>query len=332
MKNLRVKVLKEWVKLEVFLFLWYNRGQFEGGTIYMNVITLSKKKFATLEPLVLSKDVISTEAEIYQFTHKREEKVLKRLFHQEGNVFANKLYTLEMLDTNKDYLPDNFCIPDSLISVSGVIEGFTLPKIEGSPLVTLLYDDSLDYKEQLYYLKEVGQILDQMKAIRKYTQLKDIYLNDLHDSNFIANTNNKQLTVIDLDSCKIGKNESAQARFLTPYSLLNNATGKYKIVEDFDNMGYVIADEQSDLYCYTIMVLNYLSHSNVDDMDLLEFYNYLNYLEYIGINKELVDSFSRIVINKPNENVGKYLDSLTRENILRARNSVYETVKKVKKR
>ncbi len=298
----------------------------------MNVITISKKKFATLEPLVLSKEIISTEAEIYQFVHKREQKILKLLFYQEGNVFANKLYTIEMLDTNKEYLPDCFCTPDSLVSVSGTIKGFTLPKIEGKTLVTLLNDDSIDYKEHIYYLKRIGEILDQMKAIRKYTPLKNIYLNDLHESNFIANPNNKQLTVIDLDSCKIGNNETSQARFLTPSSLLNNATGKYKTIEDFGNMGYVEADEQTDLYCYTMIVLNYLAKENVDEMNLEEFYNYLNYLNYIGINKELIDAFSRIVINKPNENVGKYLDSLTRENIVRARNTVYKKVKENKKR
>lgn len=120
----------------------------------MNVIQLSRKKFETLEPLVLSRDVMSTEAEVYDFRYKGEPKVLKRLFHQEGERFANKLYTVEMLDANRRYLPDQFCIPEALVTVGGNVEGFILPKIDGIPLVSILNDKSLDKKEHIYYLKK----------------------------------------------------------------------------------------------------------------------------------------------------------------------------------
>lgn len=292
----------------------------------MNVITLSKKKFETLEPLKLSKGVLSTEAELYNFNYRGQPKVLKRLFHQAGNRFANKLYTLEMLDANREYLPDSFCIPDSLISVTGNIEGFTLPKKEGQALVTLLQDITRDPQEQVYYLKKVGEILQQMKNIRKYTPLTDIYLNDMHESNFLVNSNNRQLTVIDLDSCKIGRNDPFPSRYLTPMSLFTNAKQKYQIREDSD-LGYVEADEQSDIYCYIMMILNYLYGANISGESLEGFYEYLNYLEDIGVNKDLVEHFSRIVIAKPNENPINYLDTLTNENIVRSRRHVYQKVK-----
>ena len=294
----------------------------------MNVIAISKKKFETLEPLKLSKGVISTEGEIFNFNYRGKPKVLKRLFHQNGDRFANKLYTLEMLDTNKEYLPDCFCIPDSLVSVNGTIEGFTLPKKNELPLATILKDNQLNPHEQIYYLKKVGEILQQLHVIRKYSPLNDIYLNDMHEANFLVNQNNRQLTVIDLDSCKIKQNQAFPSRYLTPLSLCINEPQKYKQIDD-STLGFIEPNEQTDLYCYAIMILNYLYGENIDGIKLEDFYEYLNYLKYIGINQELIDLFSRIIISKDNKNPMHLLDSLTNENIYRARNMVYKKVKKL---
>ena len=54
-----------------------------------------------------------------------------------------------------------------------------------------------------------------------------------------------------------------------------------------------------------------------------EFYDYLNYLELIGINKELIDCFEKILLNCDNENPVEYLSSLTTNNITMANKKVY---------
>lgn len=294
----------------------------------MKVITLSKKKFEELEPLKLSSKIYNTEGNLYEYNYRGQPKILKKLFHQSGTIFANKLYTIEMLNTCNEYLPDSFYCPDYLISVGNTVSGFTLPRLYGDTLTDILYNDRLNPKEQIYYLKKVGEILQQMKAIRKYTPLNNIYLNDLHDSNFIVNPNKKQLYVIDLDSCKIGANSSFPARFLTPFSLLNAVSNKYQINTDQNIPGYVTADENSDLYCYNIMILNYLYGSNVNGFNITEFYDYLNYLEYIGTNNKLLDIFGRIVTNGDNKNPVNYLDYLTNEQVYRAKGTIYKKIKR----
>ena len=95
----------------------------------MKVITLSKKALEKLKQVELGHEITNTEGKMFDFEYRGQKKVIKSLFHQEGERFANKLYTLEMLDTNKGYLPHSFCIPDSLISASGHIIGFTVPRI-----------------------------------------------------------------------------------------------------------------------------------------------------------------------------------------------------------
>lgn len=266
----------------------------------MKIINLSKKKFQELEKLNLSREIFNLEGIIYDFNYRGNPKILKTLYHLSGPIFANKLYTLEMLDSNKEYLPSNFYIPDSLCTVDSKVIGFTVPKIEGTTLSTILGSKEVSYKEQIYYLKKIGEILNQLHYIRKNTPLKDIYINDLHDSNFIVDNKNRELKVIDLDSCKIGDNKSFASRFLTPASIINGIE-KYKLNKDMNSNGHMIADSNTDLYCYCITILNYLYGYRIESIGSIGIEKYFEYLNY--------------------------LDSLTGEQICRAKKLVYDKSK-----
>lgn len=293
---------------------------------YIKVISLSKKKFKELEKISLSKEILNTEGIIYEFNYRGKNKILKTLYNSSGATFANKLYTIEMLDVYKEYLPTNFYIPDYLCNVDQHVVGFTVPKIDGINLNTILTMKKGDYKEQIYYLKKIGEILVQLHNIRKYTPLKDFYIGDLHESNFMVDSNNRELKVIDLDSSKIGFNKASVARFLTDKSVIYNINKYIKNTDESSN-SYIIPDSNTDMYCYIIMILNYLYGINVSNMSIEELFEYLNYLEYIGVNKELINVFSKIVSNCKNESPLYYLDSLTPEQIYRSSNKVYNNVK-----
>ncbi len=293
----------------------------------MKVTNLSRKQYKSLIGLEVAKEVYNTEAELKEITIKGQRKVIKELYVQEGELFANKLYTLEMLDTNAQYIPETLHIPDTLAIYNGEVIGFTLDFVEGINLTTVLRSKEFTFDDHIFYLRKIGELLDKLKTMRKYTPLKDFYLNDLHDSNFIVNTRTKSLEGIDLDSCKIANNVSFPARFLTPFSLLNNVNGKYRINKEEYGSGYVIADENSDIYCYIMIILNYLFGSNLGGMSIEDFYTYLNYLDRIGINQELLNIIEKIVINCPNINPEPYLETLTSENIIRARENIYKLTK-----
>ena len=293
----------------------------------MKVISISQKYFQKLEPLVLSRDICNTEGILYFFNYRGKQKLLKKLFLNEGPIFANKLYTIELLDNYREYLPENFCLPDYLLAINGSINGFTIPYKKGVSLTIILKDQNIDFREQIYYLKRIGELLTQLSTIRKYTQLKDIFINDLHDGNFIVDLSNKSITVINLDSCKIGSNDVFPSKFLVEDSLLKNTPQKYLL--NFNGRdGHIIANEQTDLYCYNIMILNYLYGENINSLNIVDFYEYLNYLEYVGIDLRLLHSFESLVINRKNENPELYLETLTRENIFRSKKNVYKKVKK----
>ena len=299
----------------------------------MKVTSISRKAFERLEKMKLSRNVRNTEAIIYDFTPKGNPspKVFKKLHYQSGPVFGNKLWTLEMLDSHKEYLPPSFCIPDSIVTVAGVVQGITLPKIEGKNLADILSDKNVPVEDQIFYLQEVGQILEQLKRIRQNTSLNDIYLNDLHESNFIVNEKNHEVYVIDLDSCKIKDNQPTPSKYLTPKSLVTAVQGKYQLAEeDCPTYGYIVADENSDLYCYTMMFLNYLYGENASRFTLEEYYDYLEYLRTLGYGEKFINALQSIVIPQKNENISQYLDELSPEQIYRARESVYQYVKNKK--
>ena len=93
-----------------------------------------------------------------------------------------------------------------------------------------------------------------------------------------------------------------------------------------------MADENSDLYCYTMMVLNYLYSSNVTKLSLEEYYDYLEYLRTLGYSEKFIAALQTIVIPQKNENISQFLDELSSEQVYRARESVYQYVKNKKAR
>ena len=117
----------------------------------MKVTSISRKAFEKLERMPLSSNIRNTEAIIYNYTSSKspKQKIFKKLHHKNGPVFGNKLFTMEMLDSNKDFLPSCFCIPESLVTVGGEVQGIILPKIEGKNLSDILDDPNEEVENKV---------------------------------------------------------------------------------------------------------------------------------------------------------------------------------------
>mgnify|MGYP000068614193 FL=1 len=285
----------------------------------MQIINISKTKLNSLEPLILPKDVTSTECELFKYNYYGKEKLLKKLYRTNGIIFANKLYTIEALNSNKDNIPSNFIVPEVLVSINKQIEAFTMKYIKGTNLSIILNEPTITYEEKINYLKSIGNILEQMKNIRKYTELKDFYIGDIHEDNFLVDTEKQEIFVADLDSCKIADNKSFPGRYLTTASLLRYNEIKYSLLDEPDRIADYKVTEETDIYCYIIMILNYLYDGRVDRLSIEEFYRFINYLDDIEVNKELIENFEKIVVGAPNVNPVNYLDTLSSKQIAKAR-------------
>lgn len=257
----------------------------------MQIINMSKTKLNSLEPLILPKNVTSTECELFKYPYYGKEKLLKKLHRTDGIIFANKLYTIEALNANKDSMPSNFVLPESLVSINKKIE----------------------------VIKSIGRILEQMQNIRKYTNLNNFYLGDIHEDNFLVERDKQEVYIVDLDSCKIAGNKSFPGRYLTNSSLIKYNNTKYQTLSQTDDLADYKIDENTDIYCYIIMILNYLYDGRVDRLSLDKFYDFINYLEDIKVNIELIECFNKIVVGGNNINPCNYLDTLTPKQVAGAR-------------
>lgn len=285
----------------------------------MQIINMSKTKLNSLEPLVLPKNVTSTECELFKYPYYGKEKLLKKLHRTDGIIFANKLYTIEALNANKDSMPSNFVLPESLVSINKKIEAFTMKYIKGINLSVILNNPDITYEEKIHYLKSIGRILEQMQNIRKYTNLNNFYLGDIHEDNFLVERDKQEIYIVDLDSCKIAGNKSFPGRYLTNSSLIKYNNTKYQTLSQTDDLADYKIDENTDIYCYIIMILNYLYDGRVDRLSLDKFYDFINYLEDIKVNIELIECFNKIVVGGNNINPCNYLDTLTPKQVAGAR-------------
>ena len=285
----------------------------------MQIINMSKTKLNSLEPLILPKNVTSTECELFKYPYYGKEKLLKKLHRTDGIIFANKLYTIEALNANKDSMPSNFVLPESLVSINKKIEAFTMKYIKGINLSVILNNPDLTYEDKIHYLKSIGRILEQMQNIRKYTNLNNFYLGDIHEDNFLVERDKQEIYIVDLDSCKIAGNKSFPGRYLTNSSLIKYNNTKYQTLSQTDDLADYKIDENTDIYCYIIMILNYLYDGRVDRLSLDKFYDFINYLEDIKVNIELIECFNKIVVGGNNINPCNYLDTLTPKQVASAR-------------
>ena len=285
----------------------------------MQIINMSKTKLNSLEPLILPKNVTSTECELFKYPYYGKEKLLKKLHRTDGIIFANKLYTIEALNANKDSMPSNFILPESLVSINKKIEAFTMKYIKGINLSVILNNPDITYEEKIHYLKSIGRILEQMQNIRKYTNLNNFYLGDIHEDNFLVERDKQEVYIVDLDSCKIAGNKSFPGRYLTNSSLIKYNNTKYQTLSQTDDLADYKIDENTDIYCYIIMILNYLYDGRVDRLSLDKFYDFINYLEDIKVSIELIECFNKIVVGGNNINPCNYLDTLTPKQVAGAR-------------
>jgi hypothetical protein len=304
--------------LHFYYFCAIRAASKEGG-IFMQIINMSKTKLNSLEPLILPKNVTSTECELFKYPYYGKEKLLKKLHRTDGIIFANKLYTIEALNANKDSMPSNFVLPESLVSINKKIEAFTMKYIKGINLSVILNNPDITYEEKIHYLKSIGRILEQMQNIRKYTNLNNFYLGDIHEDNFLVERDKQEIYIVDLDSCKIAGNKSFPGRYLTNSSLIKYNNTKYQTLSQTDDLADYKIDENTDIYCYIIMILNYLYDGRVDRLSLDKFYDFINYLEDIKVNIELIECFNKIVVGGNNINPCNYLDTLTPKQVAGAR-------------
>lgn len=282
----------------------------------MEEITLTKKQFDTLKEYQLPKDLFTAEASLYilPISNKWQvnSKLLKKFYITQGASFNNKLQTIKSLIEFKEVINiDEMVFPEKLVVVEEQIVGYTMELIPSINLETALSSNEISTERKIKYLYQIGIILEKMDYVRKYTSLKDFYMNDIHENNFVIDINTDSIKAIDTDSYKINNNIALTigSKYLQPGTIITNIP-KYKQDNSFAYACSFIPSKDTDLYCYIIMILNFMYGGGIEKLEIEELYNYLEYLHQIGVDTKLINIFKKILSNSPNENPYNLLETL----------------------
>ena len=94
---------------------------------------------------------------------------------------------------------------------------------------------------------------------------------------FLIKEDTQELRAIDLDSVYFNTNYPAASYYLRTSSGIKNFTKKYK--QD-NELGIVYPDENSDLFCYNMMILNnLLARDTISKSSISDYFEYINYLK-----------------------------------------------------
>lgn len=284
----------------------------------MEYINLSSRQIKRLAKLQLGKNVFATEATEYFYVDQSNKKPEMKVFkYFDDDMGKDKLERLIRYDRNRIILNDavnEFVLPEKIVKTDDINVGFTMPYIENTNLADFLQFKDVTNKTKLNYLKKIGEILNKLDSLRKYNlDFNKFALGDLHEGNFIID-NNGDIKVIDLDSAYFGLDNELPAcgKYLfTNWNLeIDVLQNKYQYTGQYYDL--VVPDKNTDIYCYYMMILNFLYKGDVCNLSLEEYYDYLYYLEKIGISKEFTEGCRRIYYNADNINPSDYVNSLER--------------------
>lgn len=263
-------------------------------------------KFCNSETLYDIKDINHVESDLYV-----KNGIMYKKMNLSYGQFDNKLNTVNFLIDNKNVinieelvLPNGIAYLDRNSGVLIIKEKF----INNINFRYVLTSSLYSFDEKIEYFKQIGLILDKMKNIRNNTNIKDFYLCDLHTDNFILNTDTNTINVIDMDSCKINGNNNCSSYYLFDNTVIDKIK-KYKKKELSWFTEYEI-NENTDILCYIIMLISFISGCDINKVDINEFNNYMDYLVNVGLSNQLVSVLARIYSNDDNINPYLLLDEL----------------------
>lgn len=260
----------------------------------MQVVSLTSRELRKLEELKLDGRVVNTEGKLYIYDHKdkwRHVKELIKLYYNQSPAYLkDKINIILELLVNKEYLEmEELVLPNAIVALDGKMSGFVMPYIENNiNLTLLLHNPHLNLYYKLEYLKEIYRILDKVSNIKELEG--KFFLGDIHEANFILDTNDSKIKAIDIDSSYINNSSISVSKFLIFNELLY---GNMKYPMDEDDR--VIPNQNSTILCFIYMLLNVLSgNKDSHKWSLNEFYNYLSFLQKMKVDKNLLDCISSI--------------------------------------
>ena len=308
----------------------------------MQTIKLSKRQLDNLVRYDVPQEVTNTEGVIYYLKTgikkiDKEELLFKKLYINHDslteetepekyiyrtNSMSNKLHTISQLNDYQNVMNiEELVVPRHFVTFKNEIIGFTVPEIKDSiNLQLLLKDYKINNDIKIDCLKQIGESLKKIDHLRLYDI--NFYIHDLQEGNILVTNKDNKIKYIDLDSATFSTEHALPSKpLILDKKLLDYP--KYK----FNKLNIPYPGVEQELYSYNNILLRFLYGDDIYKLSYNEFNEYLAYLSSLGINNNLIESFSFLYSNTPNINPSDYLDDLDTSQIAQASSKVYSIKK-----
>lgn len=284
------------------------------------MLSFSLEQFKKLRPLELKREIICSEAQMFEYCGQDNvDKIIKKFYHEDEGFMGSKIYTCNLLRGFKDLFDSHFCIPEKLLRVEDKVSGLVLPKIEGENLTSILNNPDISFQEKKELLAKLGELLNRIQIIRRYPSLKDFFVGDLNTSNCMVDKDGN-IILIDMDSCKLMDNETPVSKHLVTNPLIFSIHGKYK--SDPKQSHLTEINENTDLFCYNMILFEFMFGRFQTIDSLTSFQKYVDIMKTYNVDSHIVKSFERLYSLEGNINPFDYVPSLSEEQVMECRSKV----------
>lgn len=260
----------------------------------MKIIRVDEEYINTLVQYRLHKDIKNQEAIFYVYNN---DYLLKLFKSNDFMTLNNKMYILNKLFYIKKYVDiEEIVWPNDLVKVGNINRGFIMNFIKYNSNVGLIFNsDKVSIEDKLFFLKSIGNIL---KKLENNDSLKsiDFHLSDIHEGNFIYDSKNNNVKIIDIDSSYVEGAIPSISKFLYRNDKLWDFPNKYPL----DENNIHIPSKNTTILSFVYILLNFITGYYSPDMTTHDFSETLNILNNIGVNKELLDSIFNVYSTEDN--------------------------------
>ena len=262
----------------------------------MKNLDLTSEEFSNLEPFRVMEGTIEKESSMYHLPD--ENKIIKAYNNSDDKYYLmRKLRAIRNLleYTSKTDMPE-LLTPHGFLTVDNQVIGAIYPIIDAYTARTYLYSEYINMELKVEILKKIGTLLEKIKNSHpKYNAA----FSDVHIDNFLIediivdenkNINDISLVACDTDSMRILDSKGNPSYYLCDVEKLGEI-GKYRP----DCEGNIIPDFNSDLYCYNMILLDFISKSNyVYCLGVDEYNRYIDYLDKINVDPNILSAFESV--------------------------------------
>lgn len=204
-----------------------------------------------------------------------------------NNTYHKNVRNLLRIAHRSDmYSLSEIAMPIHIYAKGLSIRGYSMPYCQGTPIGQYLADPDIDPSTQLRCLVHLGKVIHQLP--------NDIFIGDLHGDNVLVE-HNGDIHIIDIDGFS-----TSECGITCPLTANAIAGDIPRIEKYYHRSGKFRISRDSDIFCFYLLLLGWLSKENTFRWSRSELSDYLEYLKSIGFPDSIYNKIHRLYSEKPN--------------------------------